>query len=66
MLAILFVTFYIESVHFYLNHRLLQTDRLYRLAHALHHKNVNTCPWSGIAMHPIERLFYFSLPLVFL
>ena len=66
VLAILFATFYIEGVHFYLNHRLLHTNRLYKWAHSLHHKNINTGPWSGIAMHPVEHLLYFSLPLVFL
>ena len=25
-----------------------------------HHRNVNTGPWSGISMHPIEHLIYFS------
>jgi len=58
--------FWIESVHFYLNHRLLHVDMLYRLFHSLHHRNVNTGPWSGISMHPVEHLLYFSLPFVFL
>lgn len=58
--------FWIEGLHFYLNHRLLHLDPLYGWAHALHHRNVNTGPWSGISMHPIEHLLYFSLPFVFL
>jgi len=37
---------------------------LYKLAHALHHKNINVGPWSGIAMHPIEHLLYFSSVLI--
>lgn len=61
-----FAVFWIEGVHFYINHRLLHVDPLYRLAHALHHRNVNTGPWSGISMHPIEHLLYMSLPFVFL
>ncbi len=59
-------TFWIEGVHFYANHRLLHVDPLYKWAHALHHRNVNTGPWSGISMHPIEHVLYLSLPLVFL
>ena len=61
-----FATFWIEGVHFYANHRLLHVDPLYKWAHALHHRNVNTGPWSGISMHPLEHLLYFSLPFVFL
>lgn len=61
-----FTVFWIESVHFYLNHRLLHVDPLYGLAHSLHHRNVNTGPWSGISMHPLEHILYFSLPFVFL
>ncbi len=57
---------WIEGVHFYANHRLLHVDPLYKWAHALHHRNANTGPWSGISMHPIEHLLYFSLPFVFL
>ena len=63
--AMTIALFYIEGAHFYLNHRLLHIDPLYRIAHALHHKNVNTGPWSGVAMHPVEHVLYFSLPLVF-
>ena len=61
-----FAVFWIEGVHFYANHRLLHLDRLYKWAHSLHHRNVNTGPWSGISMHPLEHLLYFSLPFVFL
>ncbi len=58
--------FWIEGVHFYLNHRLLHVDPIYKWAHALHHRNVNTGPWSGISMHPLEHVLYLSLPFVFL
>ena len=58
--------FFIEGVHFYANHRLLHVDPLYRWFHALHHRNVNTGPWTGISMHPGEHLLYLSLPFVFL
>jgi len=27
-------------------------------------KNVNPGPWSGLAMHPVEHLFYFSVVLI--
>ena len=64
--AMTFAVFWIEGVHFYANHRLLHVDPLYRRVHALHHRNVNTGPWSGISMHPFEHLLYLSLPFVFL
>ena len=33
---------------------------MYRLAHNLHHRNINIGPWSGISMHPVETALYFS------
>ncbi|MEO0492461.1 MAG: sterol desaturase family protein [Actinomycetota bacterium] len=57
---------FIGGVHFYANHRLLHVDPLYRWFHSLHHRNVNTGPWSGVSMHPGEHVLYLSLPFVFL
>lgn len=54
------------SFHFYWIHRFLHWPPLYRLAHSLHHRNVNIGPWSGLAMHPFEHLFYFSSILIHL
>lgn len=64
--AMTFAVFWIEGVQFYATHRLLHVDPIYRWAHSLHHRNVNTGPWSGISMHPLEHVLYFSLPFVFL
>ncbi len=50
-----------SSAHFYLSHRLLHVGWFYDHAHYLHHRNVNTGPWTGISMHPLEHLIYFSL-----
>lgn len=52
------------SLHFYWIHRALHWRPLYRLAHALHHRNVNVGPWSGLSMHPVEHLLFFSSILV--
>jgi len=52
------------ALHFYCGHRLLHTDFLYKTVHSLHHRNVNVGPWSGISMHPIEHVIYFSSILV--
>ena len=52
------------SLHFYLTHRLLHWKPLYRAVHAVHHRNVNTGPWSGLSMHPVEHMVYFSTLLI--
>ena len=52
------------SLHFYFVHRLLHWKPLYRIAHALHHRNDNTGPWSGLSMHPVEHLLYLSSILI--
>ncbi len=54
----------IHSVHFYFGHRLLHTKLLYRRYHALHHHNINVGPWSGLSMHPVEHIVYFSTVVV--
>ena len=53
-----------SSIHFYLIHRLLHWKPLYQLAHAVHHRNNNIGPWSGISMHPIEHIIYLSSILI--
>ena len=55
---------FIHSVHFYLGHRLLHVRWWYKHFHALHHRNVDVGPWSGLAMHPVEHLIYFSTIVV--
>jgi len=52
------------SFHFYWIHRLLHWPPLYKLAHALHHRNTNVGPWSGLSMHPIEHVLFFSSILI--
>lgn len=53
-----------ETTHFYLIHRLIHTSKLYQRVHALHHRNTNVGPWSGMSMHPIEHIVYLSTILV--
>jgi sterol desaturase/sphingolipid hydroxylase (fatty acid hydroxylase superfamily) len=61
---LVFVIPLLQEIHFYLVHRLIHWAPLYRAVHSLHHKNVNPGPWSGLAMHPVEHLLYFSGPLL--
>jgi lathosterol oxidase len=49
-----------SAFHFYWVHRLLHVPFLYKHVHALHHRNVNVGPWSGLSMHPVEHVLYLS------
>ena len=51
---------YFRYFHFYFIHRLIHWKPLYKICHSLHHRNINVGPWSGLSMHPIEHIFYFS------
>ena len=50
--------------HFYWTHRLMHWPPLYRAGHFLHHRNINPGPWSGLSMHPIEHVIFFSGVLI--
>ena len=56
MLAIPFL----RQAHFYFAHRFTHWAPIYKASHYLHHKNVNIGPWSGLTMHPIEHVIYFT------
>jgi len=62
--AIFFLIPIWESFYFYWIHRWLHWPPLYRVAHALHHRNTNVGPWSGLSMHPIEHIIYFGSVLI--
>lgn len=53
-----------REFHFYLIHRLIHWKPLYDKVHYLHHYNINPGPWSGLAMHPVEHILYFSVVLI--
>ncbi len=63
VLMLLAIPFW-ASLHFYFIHRLLNWPPLYKIAHAVHHRNDNTGPWSGLSMHPIEHIIYLSSVLI--
>jgi len=50
----------IREFHIYPIHRLLHWKPLYDSVHKVHHRNVNIGPWSGVSMHPVEHVMYFS------
>lgn len=57
LLAVIFWS----TIHFYVVHRLLHWQPLYKISHELHHRNVNVGPWTGLSMHPVEHTLYFTL-----
>ena len=52
-----------ESFYFYWIHRLLHSNLLYRF-HALHHRNTDVGPWSGLSMHPLEHVMFFGTVVI--
>jgi sterol desaturase/sphingolipid hydroxylase (fatty acid hydroxylase superfamily) len=52
------------NVHFYFTHRWLHGAAL-RKFHRVHHKTKDISPWSGLSMHPVEHLIYFSAVPIF-
>lgn len=62
--AVLLLIPFWRIFHFYWIHRLIHWQPLYRTIHYIHHKNVNIGPWSGMAMHPLEHVLYFSSVLI--
>ena len=75
MATLLVLAWFWSDVHFYFVHRFMHPTFpgkgkspigfdpgriLYKCAHYLHHRSYNPGPWSGLAMHPIEHLIYFT------
>ncbi|MEO1107866.1 MAG: sterol desaturase family protein [Pseudomonadota bacterium] len=53
-----------ESFYFYWIHRLIHIPFLYKHIHAVHHRNINVGPWSGLSMHPAEHAIYLGSVLI--
>jgi sterol desaturase/sphingolipid hydroxylase (fatty acid hydroxylase superfamily) len=49
-----------REFHFHWVHRMIHWPPLYKWVHSLHHRNINPTGWSGLSMHPVEHLLYFS------
>ena len=49
-----------RDVHFYIAHRFIHVRAIYKYVHSLHHRNPDPEPFSGLCMHPIEHLYYYS------
>lgn len=55
----------LHELHFYWIHRLIHWRPIYSRVHKIHHRNINPGPWSGLSMHPVEHLIYFSGFLIY-
>jgi len=64
LLLLIFLLPMWETTHFFLIHRLIHNSTLYQHIHALHHRNINVGPWSGLSMHPVEHVIYLSTVLI--
>ena len=54
-----------NDFHFYAGHWMLHSvPFLYRNVHKVHHKSYNTNPASGLSMHQVEHVIYFSAILI--
>jgi sterol desaturase/sphingolipid hydroxylase (fatty acid hydroxylase superfamily) len=53
-----------ESFYFYWIHRFLHIPFLYKHVHALHHRNINVGPWSGLSMHPVEHVIFLGSVMI--
>ena len=49
-----------RDFHFYWAHRFIHIRVLYKYVHSLHHRNTDIDPFSGLCMHPVEHLYYYS------
>ena len=58
--ALTFMLPFWQDLHFYLVHRISHWKPIYDCSHYVHHRNTNVGPWSGLSMHPIEHLLYFT------
>lgn len=50
-----------NEVHFFVIHRALHTQTLYRLVHIWHHRSVLTTPFSAYSFHPLESFLLGSV-----
>jgi len=63
-IAIFFLIPVWESLYFYWIHRFLHIPFFYKHIHALHHRNINVGPWSGLSMHPFEHVIFLGSVLI--
>ncbi|CAM9305968.1 unnamed protein product, partial [Ectocarpus fasciculatus] len=60
LLTALLLGYFYGDCHFYWTHKLLHAKPLYAAIHKYHHESFNPDPFSGLSMHAVESLIYFS------
>ena len=69
--AVIPIMFVIYDLYFYLAHRTIHHEKLFRLVHLVHHKSKYVSPLSALSTHPIEAIvnhggliiLFFLLPI---
>jgi sterol desaturase/sphingolipid hydroxylase (fatty acid hydroxylase superfamily) len=60
---LVFLCPFIHELHFFLIHRAIHWEPLYKWIHSVHHNSVNPSPWSSLSMHPVETFIYHAVAL---
>lgn len=57
-----------RASHFFIGHHFIHAPALYACVHSVHHRNTDPDVFAGLAMHPLEQLWFFmgSMPLLWL
>jgi sterol desaturase/sphingolipid hydroxylase (fatty acid hydroxylase superfamily) len=55
-----------RASHFFVNHRFIHFPAMYAHIHRLHHRNADPDVFAGLAMHPVEQLWFFAGAMPFL
>lgn len=53
-----------DDLYFYVLHRWLHSDFLYRTVHVVHHRSTNTNPLTGTSFHPLEAFIFYGYPVL--
>lgn len=69
--AVFPLLFIMHDFYFYLIHRLMHHQSVFKYIHLVHHQSTNPSPWAAYAFHPLEAIveqgivviFYFTLPI---
>jgi sterol desaturase/sphingolipid hydroxylase (fatty acid hydroxylase superfamily) len=57
-----------RASHFFIGHHFIHAPALYGAIHNVHHRNADPDVFAGLAMHPLEQLWFFAgaMPLLWL
>lgn len=64
----LVILFLLQDIYFYITHRLMHTKYLFAKIHSIHHRSIQTNPFTSFSTHPLEKLIellFFPLIMLF-